>query len=278
MLVTKSRHISCRLPCFALRRARQPPTRVARGRRVKRLVHQVLAKAGLHIERVRDPYVDAVNLAAVADLDLAVDGGAYKGVATQRLLEACPGARVLAFEPMPDFAEKLRTRFASEPRVRVIQKALSDENGSATFHVHATRFTSSLHEIADPAGEMQEVQRVVVEKTRLDDVLDTVDARSIVVKLDLQGHEHAALLGMSRALTDGRIRTLIAEVNFARRYAAGCSFADIVTLLGGVGFGLHRLYELRLTAGDGYEIGDAVFVRDPGRALLSPRCETRRAS
>lgn len=233
----------------------------------RRTVYHALASFGYRVERLRDPYLDTARIVGPRSIDLAVDGGAYRGAATLKLLGAFPAARVLAFEPMPTFAEQLRVRFAGEPRVEVVEQALSADAGPATFHIHTTPFTSSLLEIADSTDYMQVERNVEVQKVRLDDVLDTLEAHSIIVKLDLQGHEHAALQGMVRALTDGRVRALIVEVNFARRYAGGCSFADIVCALGSTGFGLHRLYDLRLMAADAYEIGDAVFVRAAERAL-----------
>ena len=248
-------------------RAERMPNRGAGA--LRRVLHNALAGVGYHVERLRDPYVDAVRQAGRRRIDLAVDGGAYKGAATHKLLTVCPDAQVLAFEPMPDFAAALRKRFADEPRVQIVEKALSDRCGTATFHVHETPYTSSLHDSEDSVSEMQVDRNVTVERVSLDEVLDATPARAVLVKLDLQGHEVIALQGMDRALRDGRIRAMVVEVNFARRYQAGCSFADLVAALGEAGFGLHRLYEVRLSASDGYEIGDALFVRDPDRALAA---------
>src|SRR5213596_1475545 len=124
-----------------------------------------------------------------------VDGGAHIGVYT--LLAARCAARVIAFEPDPYNFAALRRNIAAAgcENVEIRAQAVADRNGRATFRAFRSTFSGSLL-----PREMDEYREFETEIVRLDDALADVDLRTLVVKLDVEGAEPLALLGMQQTL------------------------------------------------------------------------------
>lgn len=141
-----------------------------------------------------------------------VDGGAGLGETVANILAATPNntGSVFAFEPNPENASRFQIR---DSRLILCQEALSDFDGQAEFAVSSktrpdadNRFLQSgssyVGKLAEVAGSSQtDEERYKVNVRRLDTALaahgiDKVD----FVKLDLQGGEYNALLGMGSLL------------------------------------------------------------------------------
>ena len=60
---------------------------------------------------------------------------------TTALIAACRrrGHRLFMFEPNPRRAAELRQKTAGAPSIEVLEQAVSDYNGSATFNIAASR-------------------------------------------------------------------------------------------------------------------------------------------
>lgn len=102
---------------------------------------------------------------------------------------------VFAFEPEPNLFSVLCENCAANNAVNVtpFQCAAGDANGRATFQ-RAT-FNSGDNRLG---GSKPGAQSIQVEVARLDDVLPAHPVQFI--KLDVQGHELAALTGLQRVL------------------------------------------------------------------------------
>lgn len=143
--------------------------------------------------------------------DLTVDAGANIGYMTGLLaVRAGTGGRVLAFEPHPQVAERLRANVARVARrsdaapVDVRQTGLSETAGSAQLLSPAD--AGANHGLAFiGSGE----SGVSIRTERLDDVIgaDTVG----VMKLDVEGHEPAVLAGAGGLLARKVIRHVVFE-------------------------------------------------------------------
>ena len=229
---------------------------------LKLAAHRTLRRLGYRVERYRDAYADVIRLFG-RDLRDCIDGGAYKGTVTESLLAALPSARVHAFEPQPDLAANLRKKFASEDRVSVFQLALSDACSTADFSVNEAAFTSSLlaptESYADElvASDVLKVETTTLDAWASENAVDGID----FIKLDLQGNEYQALSGASTVLRH-RTRAVLTEINFTPRYDGGTRFSSICQLMDEMGFSLFRLYDVRNDARGGFELGDALFIRD----------------
>ena len=136
--------------------------------------------------------------------ETAVDVGANIGYMTSVLSAGVgPTGRVIAFEPHPVIAARLRANSASWKSVSVREKAVSDRTGTATL-AEPPGFSSN-----QGTAMLASDGSLRVELTTLDDELgdDTVG----VLKLDVEGHELEALRGAQALLRAARIRDIAFE-------------------------------------------------------------------
>ena len=120
-----------------------------------------------------------------------VDVGAHCGSVLRQMLELAPNGEHLAFEPLPGFAEHLRTSF---PQVRVFEVALSDNAGPTTFqHVVTNPAYSGLRQRNYPSDH-EDIRDITVNTDRLDSlVADGYTAA--LIKIDVEGAELGVLRG-----------------------------------------------------------------------------------
>ncbi|MEM6578927.1 MAG: FkbM family methyltransferase [Pseudomonadota bacterium] len=105
---------------------------------------------------------------------------------------APPGSRVLAFEPNPEMSQRLRKNLTLNDlndRVEVHETALSDgAEATRTLFIEQSRGNSSL-EASESA-----IKKITVPTRRLSDVLDeAAEEQTIIVKIDIEGHEPSVL-------------------------------------------------------------------------------------
>lgn len=194
------------------------------------------------------------------DTDHFVDVGANVGSYTV-LASGCTGAKTTAVEPIPStFAHLTRNVLLNGlgDLVRCWQGGLSDVRGTL-------RFSSELDTINHVLSENENVSAVNVPVIRLDDLVG--DDIPTVIKIDVEGHERAVLLGAKRVLADSRLQSVIMETNGSgARY--GISDDDLIGLMDRNGFGmfeyepLSRSFSSRKPSLD----GNTLFVRDIEKA------------
>ncbi|MEN3368069.1 MAG: hypothetical protein V7609_212 [Verrucomicrobiota bacterium] len=171
-----------------------------------------------------------------------IDGGANRGAFTDALLQLHQPERLVLVEAIPELAEKLRAKYATDRRVSIVAAALSDTNGEARFEINRSEASSSLLTI-DPRNSKWfsrdlEVDRAIRVPTMTLPVLmeeqglQTVD----LLKLDLQGAERLVLTGGEQMLD--RVRVIYSEVFFEQLYAGAWLFSDMNEFLSGRGFKL----------------------------------------
>ena len=175
---------------------------------------------------------------------LAVDIGGNVGDYTAALRARWPGLRVQVFEPSLTNVNKLLTRFEGQREVAIHAQAVSDFDGGATLFADAPGSgMGSLSQrdlrnrgLSFDAAELVQVRRFEsFWRTQLQAA--TID----IVKLDIEGHELAALRGFGAALA--AVRVLQFEFG-------GCNidtrtyWKDFFALLTGAGFVLYRITPL----------------------------------
>lgn len=168
-----------------------------------------------------------------------VDGGANIGQFSRAAVETFPGARVIAFEPIPAVAAVFRSNLADCDRVTLHEVALGAEDASTTIHVNAYSPASSLLHLSVESKtafpEVVEQADVEVAVRRLDGVLEGVAlAAPLLVKLDLQGFELEALRGAQRTLDQAS--HVLLEVSFRRLYEGEPLFDEVYQHLAARGF------------------------------------------
>jgi FkbM family methyltransferase len=141
-----------------------------------------------------------------ADGEVVVfDVGANRGDFAARALAAVgQRARIHCFEPSPAAFAELARRFESEPRIRLANVGLSDDDRDAVLYGDAAGSTlGSLYrrEIAGRDIAFEETEQVTLR--RLDEICAELGIERIdYLKVDAEGHD-VAVLGGCGALLDG---------------------------------------------------------------------------
>jgi FkbM family methyltransferase len=125
-----------------------------------------------------------------------IDVGAHRGTILRSLVDLAPDGRHYAVEPLPVFANGLRRRF---PRVEVLELALSDQQGEATFHHIVTNPSYSGLSFRDYPNEGEVIEDIAVKVERLDAVIPD-DLPIQFLKIDVEGGELGVLRGSQSLL------------------------------------------------------------------------------
>jgi FkbM family methyltransferase len=135
-------------------------------------------------------------------------------------------AAVWAFEPHPRTGALLRVNAMLSPRIRVFDVGLSDQAGTATLHVPADN-----HGMASlqPGAAGEAVPCTLV---RLDDLPDLAGQRVRLVKIDVEGHEAAALRGALQTLRHDRPVVVFEQLAEEVRADGGSATLDVLRQAG----------------------------------------------
>lgn len=151
---------------------------------------------------------------------LVLDIGANIGNHT---LFFAPLAReVWAFEPNPRTGALLALNAALAPNVRVFHVGLSDKAGSATLHVPADNVGMATLQPGAPG------QAVACTLQRLDDLPGLAQERVALVKIDVEGHEAAALRGGLQLLRRERPVVVFEQLASEVRADGGSATLDVL--------------------------------------------------
>lgn len=181
------------------------------------------AYGGYENDRV-DRFLDEM---AKIDCNMFLDIGANLGVYTVAVAKRFPDVDIVAFEPDRINCAQLHANLflnAIADRVDVHAVALSDQAGTVHFQRHndENRGRSAVR----PDGEIQ------VQAVTLDSVLKMTGQR-VAVKIDVEGHEAAVLLGARSLLANNqcflqiesfelsRIEPMLKELGYAVKWHIG---------------------------------------------------------
>lgn len=165
-----------------------------------------------------------------------IDCGAHAGQHTQTMLERPDVDRVYAVEAIPRLCEHLGRKFAAEPKLRLLQCAVTNRHGSGQFRIakNAPGYSSLAQRDIAQVSEWEEIQ---VDLRRLDDLLAPEDLHRVgLIKLDIEGAEFPALAGASQIML--RSRPFVIFENGLKKVAEpfGYSWEDFDGMWQGLGY------------------------------------------
>ena len=162
-----------------------------------------------------------------------LDVGANAGIYSLAALAIQPDASVHAFEPTPEIANRLRAtaKLNGLDHLYVHEAAVSKRAGAATLR----RFRGELgtnegmNFVSEDGidGDGEKVQTVSLDQFCQEHSIDNVD----LLKVDIQGHEYAALKGAEQLIRAGRIKTIFMELNWAQGSHSICPATESVQFL-----------------------------------------------
>jgi FkbM family methyltransferase len=162
-----------------------------------------------------DAPVAAFFRARVRPGDVCISVGANIGVYPLQFANwAAPGGRVFAFEPNPKTAEVLRAHVrinGLEDRIHVLQNAVADRTGTATFHAAGLDGMSRLGE-PNPRVADKTVP-ITVEVETLDVFCDREQVRPNAMMIDVEGFEVAVLAGARSLFANARCLVTVVEMH-----------------------------------------------------------------
>ncbi len=143
------------------------------------------------------------------------------------LLASKLGASVLAFEPEPESFSLLKKNIAhNNSKISAFNNAVSDKNQRVKLYLNPDNLAG--HSL----NQRKENQKYIeVEAVVLDDFIDP-DKKIDFVKIDIEGEEYRAFLGMRRILADNPGIKIIAEYH---------NYHQLVDLLVEQGFKLYTI-------------------------------------
>ena len=233
---------------------------------MKRLVRKLFANLGVEIHRLqkpRDPFIDQRRLKPNASM--IFDVGANVGDISLIYRQLYPDATIYAFEPLSSTAEILKRR-TKDQHIRVVETALSDNNGEATFHSNRSSGTNSLFTTTEQGrsfytGDIyEEVRTITVPLATVDEFCAVQKVNRIdILKMDIQGAELLALKGAERMLA--RISCVYTEVEFETVYEGQALFGDIHQFLTTRRFNLYSIYGFYFAPSGQLIHADALYVK-----------------
>jgi len=172
---------------------------------------------------------------------VVIDAGANIGSWTSFFLKhvAQRKGRIYALEPQPAAAARIRA--LNLPCCEVVELALGEHPGRATFHTGGPLDSmGSLFDRHDSSVRGRTYDSFEVEVVRLDDFVQMHGIERIdFMKMDLEGAEYQALKGAADCLRSRRIRALAFEFGTSN-VNARVFFRELYDLLADNGFAIFR--------------------------------------
>ncbi len=185
--------------------------------------------------------------------DLFLDVGANAGSYTV-LAGAVAGAEVIAVEPVPETAARLRANIVLNgigERVRVVEAALGAEPGE----VFVSTGRDTTNRIVADAGDGPAVRVPLTTIDRL-----CADHPPFLVKIDVEGFDAEVTAGARKVLADRRVAAVIVETD-AGLNGPDSSAGQLIDL--GFDPAVYEPFARRLSSGStGCRSGNVLFVRD----------------
>jgi FkbM family methyltransferase len=200
---------------------------------------------GIGVLNYRTPTLSGENLVAkniLKEIDhensVVLDVGANEGDFTDLVLRNSKHVRVMSFEPHPETASRLRSRFTSS-RVEIIDRAVGNARGVLSlfdYHDrqgsdHASLFKGVIEDTHGGVAKEHSVEVITLDSLKIADDVD-------LIKVDVEGFELPVLLGSKELIEHKRPKYLIIEFN-EMNVNANTFLKDILDVL--KGYSVYRI-------------------------------------
>lgn len=232
---------------------------------INRKVGAIANSLGFDITRQRPVGLRRQALISEHGIITAIDVGANCGQYGCELREFGFIGRIISLEPLAAPFNQLSSVAASDGSWDIFKAGASDRPEIVEMNVASNSVSSSVLEMAElhesAAPNSKTVGREQVELVRLDSGLFSVEASSpILLKLDIQGHELAALEGASGLL--GLTELIEMEVSVRELYKGQPLVLEAANKLNDLGFQLVALEQVFIDPTTGAALQfDATFTR-----------------
>lgn len=181
-----------------------------------------------------EPEITALLAAALPDDGTYIDVGAHIGIHALPVARAKPQARVVAFEPTPDSANRLRYAARQLPNVELVESALGATRGTVRLRADPDfdRHDAAVRSVAGPGEIVGEFPIETLDRWATMNALHRLD----VIKLDVEGHELEALKGARQTLTALRPSLVVVEIQDHLLARSGVRPGAIEELLAELGY------------------------------------------
>jgi FkbM family methyltransferase len=222
---------------------------------MKSLAKRIVARLGYSLSRVPPGIVVGHDLARDLSLVMGprrsavcVDAGAHDGHFVDFLLESLNEPMVHAFEPAPGPFARLKSRHGKTPGITLVNAGLGRQPGRIEFNIYDNQtlnsFLPMLPAGASTLGDAKLVETLSVPVFSLDSYAASSDIAHIdLLKIDTQGYELQILEGAGRLLSEGKVGTVLVEINFAPLYERQVWAHEVIGFLHDRGLHLVDFYE-----------------------------------
>jgi FkbM family methyltransferase len=101
-----------------------------------------------------------------------------------------PNNIIYAFEPIPDFYEKLKEKEKEYPNFKVFNYAICQEDGESIFNINSNLAACSLKDFTEGYTAIKTVKKIKVKTKRLDTFCEEIGIKKIhLLKSDAQGSD-----------------------------------------------------------------------------------------
>lgn len=236
---------------------------------IKRSLAALARRFGYDISR-RLGHFGGLGFLDVKPGDFVIDVGGHVGGTALELRNRFPAATIHVFEPFPDYVPALSAIARRDGNMVVHRLACSDREGVANLVTTAHNLSLvSVHRDSRSAGEPP--RTIEIRADRLDAIAGRLGISRIrLLKIDAEGHDLAVLRGAGDLISRHRIDVVVVEVMFVEIFAGQPLFSDIVGFMGGHGYRLFDLRQIKKRNTGQYRFGNAVFTAPHLISTLDP--------
>lgn len=164
---------------------------------------------------------------------IIIEAGCYNGEDSIRIGSFWPKGRIYSFEPVPKLFNEAKIKAEKYKNIKFYQKALSDQNGRAKFHVSwsgdwlcgsSSLLPAKKHLDFFPTclfPEILDVETITLDTWALENKVERID----FLWLDMQGYELNTLKASQLAK---RASAIYLEVEFLEAYEGQYLYNDVV--------------------------------------------------